>query len=273
MLFNQGIKLGRAQKAVVIAIVVLLCVGFALMMYGEWGPSIGQAAMGARIAQTLGVALYGVSMLSLFGLFTWLDVKEIKHTAPSLRRVQWQQLVREIGTVALNLLIYGGTAVLFLGCIASLDGVSSTGDAVVLLLMAACVAGFVVYRRYRHRHKATYQFVGNLGVSLFLLVMGIIGVVGALDQGVGVADDLEHGPIKVNAVVIDAEQIHPTGRYQALRQDSITLWFEGEDGRRYHATISRDDWPEASRQLGDQGYFQITLYPTNGIFVEAHILA
>lgn len=115
MLFNQGIKLGRAQKAVVIAIVVLLCVGFALMMYGEWGPSIGQAAMGARIAQTLGVALYGVSMLSLFGLFTWLDVKEVKHTAPSLRRVQWQQLVREIGTVALNLLIYGGTAVLFFG--------------------------------------------------------------------------------------------------------------------------------------------------------------
>ena len=269
MLFNQGTKLSTAQKVAVIAIVVLLLIGFALMMYGEWGPSIGQEAMGTRVAQTTGVALFGASMLLFFGLFSWLDVKEIKHTAPSLRRAQWRQLLREIGTVALNLLIYGGTVILFLGCIASLDDVSSAGNVVVLLLMAVSVAGFAAYRRHRHRHKATYQFVGSLGLPLFLLIMGAVALMGAVDQGICVADDLASGPVTVNVVAVDAEQNHPTGRYQALRQDTVTVCFESEDGRRFSVTISQEDWPEALRQQGNMGYCRATLYPATGIFVEA----
>ena len=269
MLFNQGMRLGVGQKATVIVAALALLGGFSLFIYGEWGPSIGTAAMGARVGQTVGVALFGISMLMFCGLFAWLDVRVLRDTAPTLRKAQGKQLVRELGTVALNVLVYGGTVVLFLGCIAALDDIFFPGGIFVLLLMVGCVAGFVAYRRYRHRHKATYEFMGDLALLLVLLAMGLVGLTGAVSQGSDVTDDLVRGPITINAIASDVQQNHPRGRFRALRQDSITVRYDSEDGQRYYVAISQADWPEAVRQQNDQIFSRVTLYPNSGIFVEA----
>lgn len=65
------------------------------------------------------------------------------------------------------------------------------------------------------------------------------------------------------------QQNHPRGRHRALRQDSITVRYDSEDGQRYYVTISQADWPEAVRQQNDQIFSRVTLYPNSGIFVEA----
>lgn len=269
MLFNQGMRLNKGQKTVIIVAVLALLGGFALFMYGEWGPSIGPEAMGARVGQTVGIAFFGAAMLMFCVLFAWLDVRVLKGTAPTLRRAQAKQLVRELGTVALNLLVYGGTVVLFLGCIAALDNIFFPGGIFVLLLMAGCVAGFVAYRRYRSRHKATYQFVGDLALLLLFLAMAIVGALGAVSQGAEVTEDLAQGPVTINAVASDVQLNHPKGRYRALRQDSVTVQYDSEDGQRYYLTISQSDWPEAVRQQNEQIFSRVTLYPNSGIFVEA----
>ena len=97
---------------------------------------------------------------------------------------------KELGVVALNLFCYVGAALVALGALTALDRAPIAAG----LVMIACIAALVLYRRHRKRHPRSYNLTKPLGIVLFMLAFGFAaGAFGTLQTSSALADALE-GP-------------------------------------------------------------------------------
>lgn len=87
--------------------------------------------------------------------FTIGKVAEFRGKEPGVRRQIALDAGRQGLTVLLNVLIYGGLFILVMGGLAAFDSAGIASVIVVLILWAVCIAGFIAYRRYRKKHKAS----------------------------------------------------------------------------------------------------------------------
>lgn len=292
------------RRALLIAGAVLLPCCLACLLYGEWGPSVGFAGLMGRLVFAAGFAMFGVSMAF------FLAVLVAETVAPAGRRVLWGShagakkhganapaisemnrgststwrsdagrpldkaaLVREIVTLLLNLLIYGGGAIVALGAFSSLDRADSIAHvALVVAVCAACVAAIVLWRRHRVRSGMRFTMLSNVGVPVLFAALALVGLIPGLVVGSQVASDMIVGPRTEMCVLQEFGEHHPTGRLAGIQQDTFSLAFATQDGKEAHVTVAAADRAALVGVTEVGSEVELTYYPHAGVLVSAKLM-
>lgn len=178
-------------------------------------------------------------------------------------------LGREVAALVLNLLIYGGGAILALGAFSSLDRANSFAHvALVILVCAACVAAIVLWRR--HRVKSCFRFtaLSNVGVLLLFAALALVGLVPGLIVGSQVAYDLVAGSRSEVCTLVELDEYHPTGRLAGFRQDTYSFAFATQNGEEVRVHVAEAD-KAALAGLDEGDEVHLTYYPHSGVLVSA----
>lgn len=291
------------QRALIVAGAALLPCCLVCLVYSEWGPSVGFAGLVGRLARAAGFAMFGVSMSFFFvslaaevivpigrhmfgGSYagarkpsTGPVISEIgsKSYAPdpgaSSARMDGKALGREIITLILNLLIYGGGSIMALGAFTSLDrGISPIKVIVVVAVCVACIAAIVLWRRHRVRSGVRFTALSNVGVFLFFAALALVGLVPGAFLGSHVAYDLVAGPRTEICVLQEFNEHHPAGRLAGIQQDTFSLVFVTETGNEAHVTVAKADKAALVGIAESSGEILLTYYPQSEVLVSAKIM-
>lgn len=258
-IFRAG--LSTWQKAVVVAALVLLFGGFAAMVAGEFGTSVGSAGLANRAAANAGVFAMGLAMLGFTAVFAAGDWRARPRSLEAWKQ-EAREGTRELGATLINIIGYGGTVLLALGALTVVDSVPVASVIIVLV----CIAGFVALRRWRKRHPRTYPRANGAAMFLFMVGFGCVAcIVGALEEAKVVADMLE-GPRTALCTIVSFEEQRPT-RYRALSTTNLALELADDEGRTVYISVKEQD-REALRLLAEaDGVARTTFYPRTGILV------
>lgn len=263
-----NIQSSRERIVILIAAIGIIAGGVAFFV-GEWSVGIGIAGVVNKLISDCGMGLIGVGALAIGIVFAKSLVAGFASETPADRRRSFKQLVGQLATALLNLLVYGGIFVLVLGGIAALDGASAGTIAVVIVIWVLCIVGFVAYRRFRKRLKTSYGIVGYLGMVAFLVVLGAVMLVGFGLTATGAVQDLVSGPRTVEAFLVDAGVDHPSWRYRFAVQTDHVLTFYTPDEERIVLEVPDNDI-ESAQVINDLGNFvQLTYYPHTQVFCDA----
>ena len=258
--FRAG--LSTWQKVVVVVGLVLLFGGFAALMVGQFGTSVGNAGLANRAAANAGFFATGISLLGFAAVFIAGDWRARPRSLEAWKR-EAREGARELGATLVNIIGYGGTVLLALGALSVADSVPVASVAIILV----CIAGFVALRRWRKRHPRTYHRAS--GAAMFLFMVGFGGVActaGAFEEANVVADALE-GPRTALCAVTGFEEQRPTGRHRALSTTDLALELTDSEGCTIYLTVKEQD-REALRPLVEaNGIARTTFYPRTGILV------
>lgn len=259
------------QKVSLIVAGLAVLVSLALILYGDWGSSVGRAGLFSRLSTAAGFFLFGLSLAGFFAVFAG-DLWRNRQTC--LRDGSWVRWLwlRELAVVLLNILVYGGIFILAMGALSSLDGADAAHIAVVVVVWALCIAGFAVYRRHRKRHRATYDAIGPVALTAFCAAMAVLGVFMGSDVGTGSVADLVHGPQTELCVLSDVEVNAPTGRYRALSQTILQCDFTTMSGEPVRVEVAEKDVGALepvvdAAEVGDAVW--LTFYPRSHVLVSA----
>lgn len=278
-------KVRRTPATIALTVVscVLVAAGALLCLYGEQAPGVGAQGLIDRLVFAAGAGVFGVGMLLVLVMMGSSGalgaVREPGGTPP------W----RLAGVVALNILVYGGSALLILGGLAGLDDASGGTVAVVLVVWAVCAALIVLYRRHRKRHPVSYDRVAWALTPVVLVLVGGFALGGGAIQGIDVAQDALAGPRTVEARLDSWSYDYPSGRYRALRQTQVDLELtvlaaaDGEEpgpGERLALSVPRAGEAALGALYGSRSSASwgssdgaaavlLTYYPHTGVFVDA----
>lgn len=257
-IFRAG--LSTWQKAVVVAALVLLFGGFAAMVAGEFGTSVGSAGLANRAAANAGVFAMGLAMLGFTAVFAAGDWRARPRSLEAWKQ-EAREGTRELGAALINIIGYGGTVLLALGALTVVDSVPVASVVIILV----CIAGFVALRRWRKRHPRTYPRANGAAMFLFMVGFGCVAcTVGAFEGAKAAADALE-GPRTALCAIVSFEEQRPTGRYRALSTTDLALELADDEGRTVHISVKEQD-REALRPLVEaSGVAHTTFYPRTGI--------
>lgn len=259
---------GGWRRVALVIVAVGVFASVALIVGGEWARSTGFAGLVARLCTAGGFLLFGLSMAAFFAVFVDGLVRG-RARDPRERAERRTMLLHEAGVIVLNVAVYGGTVVLALGALASLDRTGVDGIAFVLVIWAACIVAFVLYRRHRKRHRMTYDGVGPLALCAFFLGMACLGVFGGYSTGGEAVADLVGGPRTELCALSDVSESTPSGRYRALSQAVVHVDFEAVDGRTVRVDVVRADAHELAPIAEAGGIVRLTYYPCTHVFVSA----
>lgn len=175
-------------------------------------------------------------------------------------------------TLLLNLVIYGGGAIVALGAFTSLDGATSFAHiALAVAVCAACVAAIVLWRRHRVKSGVRFAMLSNVGVPVLLLALALVGIVPGAIVGSQVASDLVAGPRTDVCTIQEFDEYHPTGRLAGFRQDTFSLTFVTQDGSEARVSVAESDRAAliGVTEVGSEAL--ITYYPHSGVLVSAQL--
>ncbi len=265
-----NLKTSREKVLMTFAVIAIL-IGSALFFYGEWTVSIGWFGVVHYLLRAVGAAFIGTGVLIIGIWFTIGKVAEFRGKESDARRQIALDAGRQGLTVLLNVLIYGGLFILVMGGLAALDSAGIASVIVVLILWAVCIAGFVAYRRYRKKHKASYAVIGNIGVALVLLLLGAGMFFFGCRDSMSAAQDLRDGPVEADAFLVDARLNNPNWRYRFIVQPNHVLTFYTPDEERIVLEVLDADVDDV-KVINDMGnYVHLTYYPHTQIFCDAQL--
>lgn len=257
------------RLVVLVVALVGLFGGFALIMHGEWATSVGTAGLLNRLCTAAGFFLFGFALVGFFAMFAserWASRASTREE----RAVRFRRTLREFAVVCPNALVYGGTVVLALGGLSSLDRADGAAQVVfVVFVWAACIALFALYRRHRKRHAVSYDSVGQLALLAFLLGLGVFGFLAGLMEGDGVLADLAEGPRTETCVLSGFDADEPTGRSRVLRQTVLQVEFVNAEGRTVQVSVAEADRDMLYDVVEAGGAVSLTYYPRTQVLVSA----
>lgn len=258
--FRAG--LSTWQKVVVLVGLVLLFGGFGALMVGQFGTSVGNAGLANRAAANAGFLAMGLALLGYAVVFLAGDWR-VRPRGLEAWKQELREGAREFGAALINVIGYGGTVIVALGALSVADSVPVVSVVVIL----ACVAGFVALRLWRRRHPRAYPRAWGVAMFLFMVGFGSVAcVAGALEEAKVVADALE-GPRTTLCAMTGFEEQHPSGRYRALSTTDLALELTDSEGHTIFLTVKEQD-REALRPLAEAGgRARTTYYPHTGILV------
>ncbi len=237
--------------------------GAAGFLLGEFGPSVGLAGLIVCSLGNLGGAFIAICLL-LFGIFMFRYLM-YKISSDPIPAAQRRRIVaKEIGIIALNVLIYGGS------CIIALGALTAMGYApfVSLGIIALCITAFVLYRRYRKNHPVEYRYTSQAAIVLFLLVLGLVILPASLISMSETSIDLIRGPQTAVVTLQDFEEDRPTGRYSGLQSTKLMLKFQGSGGKIIPITVKEQDIESLRPIVESRGFMKLTYYPLTHIMVD-----
>ncbi len=265
-----GPDIGGWRRVVLAIVAVSVFAAIGLVLYGEWATSVGFAGLMSRLSTAGGFIVFGVALAGVFAVFASDFARErIGTRGPQERAQRRRAALRKVGVVALNVLVYGGTAVLALGGLASLDGAGFDRVAFVIALWAVCVVTLVLYRRHRKRHRVSYDGTGALALCAFCLLLACLGFFGGWSLGGEAVVDLVRGPLTEVCTLADVSEDAPSGRYQALQQTVVQVEFAAADGRTVRVVVAKTDANELASVADAGGVVRLTYYPRTNVFVSA----
>lgn len=261
---------GSGKERVLILIAgICVIAGGALFLVCQWGPGIGTDGVICKLFGSIGVGVLGAGTLAIGVLFAKSLVKEFISSSPAAKRDDLRQLAFQFCTVLLNLLVYGALFLLVMGGIAALDGASMGTIVVVVVIWALCIVAFIAYRRFRKKHKAQYGLIGTIGMTAFLLALGLGLLVLGCANVVSTARDLQDGPVEADVFLVDASVDYPSWRYRAVVQKQHALTFYTADDERIVVVVPESDIAQA-KVINDYGNFvHLTYYPNSQVFCGA----
>lgn len=268
----KGKRAGWQTGCLIVSGVAVL-VSLALILYGDWGTSIGRAGLFSRLSTAAGFFLFGLSLGGFFSMFAG-DLWRYRQTC--LRSGSWVRWLwlRELAAVLLNILVYGGAFMLAMGALSSLDGADAAHIAVVAVVWALCIAGVVGYRRYRKRHRVAYDAIGPVALTAFCATMAVLGVLVGCTIGTDSLVDLVRGSRTELCVFSDVEVNAPTGRYRAFSQTILQCDFITIGGEPVRVEVAEQDaWAlESAVDAAEAGgAVRLTFYPRSHTLVSAEL--
>lgn len=269
-LLNSPKSASRAEKAWLIVACVCILGGGVLFIYGEQATGVGFAGVVTKLVGGLGMVAFSVGVLIVGICFAKWIVIGWKARTPSERTTALKALGKQTLVVLINILVYGGCFILILGGIAALDGASITTLLAALIIWAACIAIFVLYRRYRKKHKMSYKLIGDVSLTAFLLAFAVFMLFAFTRTEIpNAVQDIAEGPETADVLLVEADIDYATGRYRALVQDQHVLTFYTPDEERIVLIVPEKD-VAAAQVINEYGNFvHLTYYPRTQVFCEA----
>lgn len=259
-----------SKKVVGIVTAVALFSAFAILLAGEWAPSIGYVGLVRYLCMAAGFVLFGFSFVGAAALMVMAS-QERKDEARVGFGAAAAKLAREVVRFAIACVAYVGSAFVVLSVIVAFGEGAPTPERLLKLLVvvAACVGVVVSYRLYRKKHPVSYDMLGKAGIAaLFVLLMFgsfAIGIIQAKDAAV----DLLRGPQTELCWLAEVEEDRATGRYRGLSQDTIEMTFKTLDEREIHISVAENDRPGLSDVVDAEGVVWLTYFPESGVYVSA----
>lgn len=259
-----------SKKVVGIVTAVALFSAFAILLAGEWAPSIGYVGLVRYLCMAAGFVLFGFSFVGAAALMVMAS-QERKDEARVGFGAAAAKLAREVVRFAIACVAYVGSAFVVLAVIVAFGEGAPTPERLLKLLVvvAACVGVVVSYRLYRKKHPVSYDMLGKAGIAaLFVLLMFgsfAIGIIQAKDAAV----DLLRGPQTELCWLAEVEEDRATGRYRGLSQDTVEMTFKTPDEREIHISVAENDRPGLSDVVDAEGVVWLTYFPESGVYVSA----
>ena len=235
----QGKRAGWQRIVLVVAAVGTL-VSFALILGGEWGPSVGLAGLLSRLGFAAGFFAFAVAIGCFFVVFA-VDLRRTRRVEAREGRLDRWLWLRELGVIALNILVYGGAFILAMGGLSSLDGAGAGQVATVAAAWVLCVVGVVLYRRHRKRRRVAYDEAGPVLLTAFLAALCALGLFVGVDAGGGALVDLVRGPQVELCALVDVREDKPSGRYRALSPTVLACEFVTASGESVRVDVAQQD--------------------------------
>lgn len=216
----------RPDRAIIVAGTALLIVGFLGILIGEFGCSVGQPGVLCWIAGPLGIFFAGLCFLC-FAVFMFRHMVRKAAGQRILTKENVRGAAVELGVIFLNVLIYGGCAIIALGALTAMDS-----------------APFIA-----------------LPVIAFA-ILGIFMVPRMANATSGIAD-LAEGPQTAVVELLDLDVNRPTGRYAGIRTTDYIARF-GFGSKRDFTLIVKAQDKEALMPLTEtRGLVTVTYYPNS----------
>lgn len=244
--------------------VILMFAGFIGMLYGEFGPSVGELGLLSRGVFHASIVALGISFI-LFSLMLVYRDKQLSSSKEDPKKVV-KDFAREILLLCLSILIYGGFGLLTLGAFTAID----RAPVAAIVIMVLCIAAIVLYRRYRIKHPIGLRYVNKAWIPVFLAALGIcLVLVGAPDLK-GVIEDAAHGPEEAEVLVSGFDVNKATGRYSGFRSSEVLIDLKTVDGQVIPVMIKEQDAGYALELVNSPYVFkQIVYYPNSHVLVSA----
>ncbi len=259
----------KADKTFLISAGIGTIVSFALIMLGEWGVGVGSAGVTHRLLGSIGFVLFGLCLFAFAGWFGRATVARIASLTQEERAAKGKAFLKQLLIGLLNVIVYGGCALLILGGISALDKTGATGIVAVLLVWVAAIGIFVAYRRFRKQHPLSFAELGNVFLLLFLLAGGCLTIFLGLKVHIPDAlQDMTQGPRTADVVLADVKRNTHTGRYRAFQQNEVVLTFVTAERERIVLIVPDSD-AKALDPFTHDIFAHLTYYPATQIFVSA----
>ena len=269
-LLNSPKSAPRAEKAWLIVACVCILGGAAFFIYGEQATGVGFAGIITKLAGCIGMVAFSVGVLIVGICFAKWIVVTYRALTPAERTITLKALGKQLAVVAVNILVYGGCFILILGGIAALDNASIGTVLVAFVIWAGCIAIFVLYRRYRKKHKMSYKFIGDIALTAFLLAFAVFMLFAFTHTEIpNAVQDMLEGPKTADVLLVEADIDYATARYRALVQDQHVLTFYTSNEERIVLIVPEKD-VAAAQVINEYGNFvHLTYYPRSQVFCEA----
>lgn len=260
----------KAEKLALVISCIAILGGAALYFYGEQATGIGWPGLVNKLIGDFGMAVFSIGTCITGLCFVKWIVISFKALKPQDRAITLQRFAKQLLVVVVNILVYGGCIILCLGGLAALDGASFGTLGVVFVVWAACITIFVCYRRYRKKHKVSYDIVKYVAIAAFLLGFGAIMFwVFAQSEAPNALQDLAEGPQTADVLLVEADIDYASARYRAWLQDQHILTFATANDERIVLKVPEKD-VAAAQVINKYGNFvHLTYYPRSQIFCEA----
>ena len=213
-----------------------------------------------------GAALGGITVVLVAEART---TRRLKAHGEGYDRLLW---LKELGVIALNVLVYVGAVLLSLGALSSLDGARTGQIAVAVVVWIVCAATVVLYRRHRKRRRVAYDDAGPLLLIAFLGAMALLCAFFSVDSSRNVLADLFQGPRTAVCTLSNVQEDRPSGRYRSLSQTTLVCEFTTTTGELVYVEVAKKD-ASALRGIMESAEaneaVRLTLYPHSRVFVSA----
>lgn len=259
------------QKVALVIAGVGVLLSFIFLLGGAWGPSIGVLGLLMHLVTAMGFLVFGTALGCVFVVFVADVRKDRRSKALDDGFDRWLWL-KELGAIALNVLVYGGAFLLSMGALSSLDGARMGQILVVATVWIVCVATVVLYRRHRKRHRIAYDAAGPMLMIAFCGAMSLLCAYFVVDSSRNVLADFLQGPRTEVCTLSDVERDRPSRRYGALRQTMFSFEFATTTGEIVRVEVAYDDAPALQNaidaaEVGEE--VRLTFYSHSLVFVSA----
>lgn len=252
-------------KALVIAGIALLFGGFAVLMYGEFSPSIGLQGVIDYGIRALGFVAMGVGVACFVPVILRDPWRSRPRTEEGWRTLRGEA-AREAGVIALNLVCYVGAGLVALGALTALGRAPVAAGITMLISLAVLVR----YRWHRWKHRCTYDHLKPFGIVLIMLAFGLVaGIIGGMQAADAIADAAE-GPSEEACMLNGFKEQRPSGRGAAFNATDLVIDFTtGVGNKHVYVSIKEQDRAVLQQIVDAGGFVRLTYYPRTNVFVRA----